>query len=84
MMILGGGAGSAQNQHYLSARSVVVLLLSMNTLVAVSIYFHTIASDVDVRLDAYSCHIGKVTHGMAINDDAASEPKISTITPTRL
>ena len=57
----------------------------MNIAVAVTIYFHTIVTDYDARLDAYICHIGNVTHGMVIDCGAASEHKINRIrSPTRL
>ena len=57
----------------------------MNIAVAVAIYFHTIITDYDARLDAYISHIGNVTHGMDSNCGAASDYKIDRIrTPMRL
>ena len=68
-----------------SAVRIVVLLLWMNTSVAVPIYFHTIVGDVHARLDAYICHIGNVTHGVVIDWCSPGKLKISTIrSPTRL
>lgn len=57
----------------------------MNTAVAASIYFHTIATDVDARQDAYICHIDNVAHGLVIDCVAASEHKTNRIrSPTML
>ena len=75
----------AQHQHSELARSVVASLLLMNTAVAVPIHFHTIATDVDVRLDAYICHIDNVAHGLVIDCVAASEHNTNRIrSATRL
>ena len=75
MMILGGGAGSPKISTIRMARSVVSLLLSLNTTVAVPIHFHTIVSDVHARLDAYICHNCSAAHGMETEGDALVQTK---------
>ena len=75
MMILGGGAGSPKISTVRSAASVVALLLSVNTVVAVPILFHTIITDYDARLDAHICHNSTPAHGMVMEGDAPVQTK---------
>ena len=48
----------------------------MNIAVAVTIYFHTIATDYDARLEAYICHTGSVAHGMVLEGGALVQAKV--------
>ena len=57
------------------------LLLSMNTSVAVPIYFHTIVSNVHARLDAYICHNNSAAHEIVMKGDALIHAKFSRIRP---
>ena len=47
----------------------------MNIALAVTIYFHTIITDYDARLEAYICHNGSVAHGMVIEGGALVQAK---------
>ena len=51
----------------------------MNIAVSVTIYFHTIVTDYDARLEAYICHTGSVADGMVIEGGALVQAKFCRI-----
>ena len=53
----------------------------MSTPVAMSIYFHTIVTDVHARLEAYICHNDSAAHEIVMKGDALIQAKFSRIRP---